>query len=68
MAGPHLGATEARARLEEAKVQPKAGSAQQLRFPPAGPAASPTAWLAAIYTSLHGHFTVQKGLVEKLRK
>ena len=68
MAGPHLGAAGAWAPLGEVKVQPSAGSARQLRFPPAGPAASLAAWLGAIYTSLHGHFTAQKGLVEKLRK
>ena len=67
-AGPHRGAAEAWAQLGEAKVQPNAGSAPQLHFPPAGPAASLAAWLGAIYTSLHGHFTAQKGLVEKLRK
>lgn len=68
MAGPHLGAAEVWAQLGEAKVQPNAGSGQQLRFPPAGPGASLAAWLGAIYTSLHGRSTAQKGLVEKLRK
>lgn len=58
------GAAGARAQLGAAKVQPTADSAQQLHFPAAGP----TAWLTAIYTSLHGHFTAQKGLVEKRRK
>lgn len=68
VAGPHPGAAEAWAHLGEAKVEPNAGSARQLRFPPASRAASLTAWLGAIYTSLHGHFTAQKSLVEKLRK
>lgn len=47
---------------------PKLGHLSGKRFPPAVPAASLAAGLHAIYTSLHGHFMVQKGLVEKLRK